>query len=202
MKACAAVARFAREPLRAALVIGLSVLAALTLLKLVDGAWRAEILRLERERAFAEVASVLDVAGKGGEGRIVRLDDPARMSAFLDLDPLAQVYALSAGTQTLAVAVVFTAREGYGGPFRLVVGVDSGLRITGVRVLEHVETPGIGSFIGKPADAWMRSLAGAGPAEVPVDAVAGATVTSEALVSAVEAVLAAASVHAGPWKTE
>ena len=74
---------------------------------------------------------------------------------------------------------------GYGGPIRLVVGVSQG-RILGVRVTAHQETPGLADFLREPERGWLALLKGrTGPEAVAVDAVTGATITSEAVTRAV-----------------
>ena len=72
--------------------------------------------------------------------------------------------------------------RGYGGAMTVLVGL-SGNRISGVAVAGHTETPGLGDFFDYDGGAWLGELATAYP--VPIDAVTGATITSDAIVLAV-----------------
>ena len=70
--------------------------------------------------------------------------------------------------------------RGYGGEFGIAVAVGANGRIVGVRVIDHQETPGFGDILEAPS-AWLESFAAG-----DVHAVTGATVTSEAVIQAVE----------------
>ncbi len=84
------------------------------------------------------------------------------------------------------VGYAFTAKEtGFNDIIRIMVGVDArGEVITGIEVLEHTETPGLGAriteteylaqFIGKTVDTSFAS-------KDSIDAITGATITSEAM---------------------
>ncbi|NIP13236.1 MAG: FMN-binding protein [Pseudomonadales bacterium] len=81
---------------------------------------------------------------------------------------------------------------GYGGPIRLVVGVSAG-RILGIRVTDHQETPGLADFLRRPERGWLAGFSGrARPEAMAVDALAGATITSEAVIQAVRRAMARA----------
>lgn len=70
--------------------------------------------------------------------------------------------------------------EGFGGPLKVSVTLD-GDKITAVTVTENTETPGIG---GPALTAIPEAIVKAGKADV--DAVSGATVTSNAIIAAVK----------------
>ncbi|MCY3838766.1 MAG: FMN-binding protein [Gammaproteobacteria bacterium] len=78
------------------------------------------------------------------------------------------------------LVVLRAAGSGYGGGFRLAVALDLDGTIQGVRVLEHAETPGFGDILNMPS-AWLDSFTTG-----DVHAVTGATITSEAVMAAVE----------------
>lgn len=74
--------------------------------------------------------------------------------------------------------------RGYGGDFRVAVAVRGDGAVAGVRVIEHRETPGFGDILESGLEsgaAWLESFR-AGKAH----AVTGATVTSTAVIAAVE----------------
>lgn len=84
--------------------------------------------------------------------------------------------------------VIGVAPQGYGGPIEMMVGISEDGKITGINIVNHSETPGLGAksddpkwqsqFNGKPADSPLELVKNkkAGPSEV--EALTGATVTS------------------------
>ncbi len=99
----------------------------------------------------------------------------------------------------LPVAAIYdtVTLSGYSGAIRLVVGIDTGGSITGVRVLEHRETPGLGDAIDIEKSDWitnfkMHSLETRSQTQWQVkkdggefDQFTGATITPRAVVNAV-----------------
>lgn len=61
-----------------------------------------------------------------------------------------------------AVAIVFTtiAPDGYNGTIKLLVGVDTLGKLTGVRVISHKETPGLGDKIDVRKSEWIGQFSG------------------------------------------
>jgi electron transport complex protein RnfG len=101
------------------------------------------------------------------------------------------------------VAAVLTpvAPDGYGGDIHLLVGIYADGTLAGVRVLKHMETPGLGDRIEADRSDWIlgfagKSLADPGPAGWAVkkdggvfDQFTGATITPRAVVKAVHKTL-------------
>lgn len=95
--------------------------------------------------------------------------------------------------------VVVTVEKGYGGALTVMTGVDLEGKVTGVNILSMSETPGLGAnatkasflqqFIGKIAGVSVTKNA---PAENEIKALTGATITSKAVTTAVEAAISAA----------
>lgn len=105
------------------------------------------------------------------------------------LRELAGVEARAAAAAAAEGDVLFCARglavlrgigRGYGGSFRLAAALGANGAVKGVRVIEHRETPGFGDILS-PGAAWLDSFR-TGEAH----AVTGATVTSTAVIAAVE----------------
>ncbi|HSP32630.1 MAG TPA: electron transport complex subunit RsxG [Halomonas sp.] len=100
-------------------------------------------------------------------------------------------------------AVIFpvVTRQGYNGEIRLLVGIDEQRRISGVRVTQHQETPGLGDDIERNRSDWITQFNGLGLASLPpggwavdkdgghFDAFTGATITPRAVVNAVHRAL-------------
>ncbi len=95
-----------------------------------------------------------------------------------------------------AGTVVATNAKGYGGPIALVIGVDTEKKVTGVRVLSHTETPGLGAKItGAP---FLAQFAGKTAAQLKLkkddpagglDAISAATISSRAVSETVRSVV-------------
>lgn len=106
---------------------------------------------------------------------------------------------LSVNTASLNGATVGYAVEsttnGFGGAIKMVVGFDAEGVVTGVKILEHGETPGLGSNMTKPGNALLGSFMGKNPRDMKlavkkdggdVDALTAATITSRAYVRGIE----------------
>ena len=74
-------------------------------------------------------------------------------------DPVS-VYRVFAGGSPVAALFVVEASGGFVGPIRLLVGIDSAGTVTGVRVLEHRETPGLGDRIDPDKSDWALQFTG------------------------------------------
>lgn len=100
---------------------------------------------------------------------------------------------------TLILPVV--APEGYSGPIRLIVGIDTSGEIKGVRVIKHKETPGLGDKIDLKKSDWILGFAGKSLLNTSTDQwnvkkdggkfdqLTGATITPRAIVKAVHQAL-------------
>lgn len=114
--------------------------------------------------------------------------------------------ARKAGVPTAMILEV-TAPDGYSGAIDMLVGVLADGRISGVRVVRHKETPGLGDYIEIAKSEWIRIFDGKSardPApeqwKVKKDGgafthTAGATVTPRAVVKAVGRAVAYAETH-------
>lgn len=107
------------------------------------------------------------------------------------------IYRVYSGEAPVAALFVVSARDGYAGAIRLLVGVGVDGTVTGVHVLAHRETPGLGDQIESGKSDWVmqfdgRSLADPASDEWKInrdggefDQLTGASVTSRAVVKAV-----------------
>lgn len=88
--------------------------------------------------------------------------------------------------------------KGYGGPLEMVVGIDKNGRLIGIKILNHNETPGLGANADEPAFADQfheknveKIVVTTTPPTVDneIQALSGATITSEAIASGVNRAL-------------
>ena len=110
-----------------------------------------------------------------------------------------QVVSARRGDEQLGWALTVTSSEGYGGDITVAMGVTPDGTLTGISVISQGETAGLGA---KCADDEFTSqfagitggvvsyVKGGATAQNEVDAISGATITTDAVVSAVNAGLA------------
>jgi len=108
-----------------------------------------------------------------------------------------------------SVAIKASDNEGFGGKIELIVGILMDGTITGYKVIQQNETPGLGSkvtepqfsnqFVGKNAYTDNLDLKKDGG---EIDAVTGATISSHAVVNAVKSAVAAYDKFAGVTHNE
>jgi len=102
------------------------------------------------------------------------------------------------GGKPAALVLDVVAPDGYAGPIRLLVSVDAGGRLLGVRVTAHKETPGLGDPIEASKSDWITRFTGRFLGDPPAgrwkvkrdggdfDQFASATVTPRAVIAAVQ----------------
>ena len=80
-----------------------------------------------------------------------------------------------------------TFNSGYAGQIEIIVGIDSEGTITGVRILQHSETPGLGAKAQEPEfyEQYSGMPGSSNMANYDINAITGATVTSNAVTGAV-----------------
>ncbi|MBQ2847610.1 MAG: RnfABCDGE type electron transport complex subunit G [Clostridia bacterium] len=113
-------------------------------------------------------------------------------------DGTSVVAALDESGSTIGHVVVNTTK-GYGGDISVMTGVDIDGKVTGVNILSHAETAGLGAKAAEQSfrDRFLGLVEGitvskdkAG--DNSIDAITGATITSRAVVDAVNAAIEAA----------
>ncbi len=94
---------------------------------------------------------------------------------------------------------VEVAPSGFGGAITMMVGVQSDGRVTGISIISHAETPGLGAVAAQNTDkgvAFRDQFIGLvegitiGSGENQIDSLSGATISSQAIVDGVNAALA------------
>lgn len=122
---------------------------------------------------------------------------PAKEELTLTLDgqPVHLFRARKAGN--VSAVALFAETRGYGGPIKLLLGIDANGVLSGVRVVSHTETPGLGDKIDLTKTQWIlgfdgKSLEKPGESHWKVkkdggdfDSFTGATITPRAVVKGV-----------------
>ena len=166
----------------------------------------------EQAARLAIVSQVLPAGGYDNDPSRAAVTLSAADGRRLGNDGPSQVYIARLGGRMVARVFEATAPNGYAGKIRLLVGVDARGAITGVRVVSHKETPGLGDYIDRAKSDWIdqfNGLALTRDSEWKVkkdggrfDAMAGATVSPRAVVGAVANTLrfvAAERAKPGQW---
>jgi electron transport complex protein RnfG len=111
------------------------------------------------------------------------------------------IYRLYSEDRPVAAVFIVSARGGYSGPIKLLVAVEYSGTLTGVQVLEHNETPGLGDLIEPSRSDWLKQFENASFEDPPrdrwtirrdggsFDQLTGASITPRAVVRAVKETL-------------
>lgn len=178
---------------------------------LVAGTWqmtRARIAANEQallEQSLAPALPGISFDGKVSESRLV-IPPPHGLPGP---DPVI-VYRVYRQGEPVAALVAVTARDGYAGPIRVLIGIGYDGRVTGVRILAHRETPGLGDRIEQGRSDWVYQFDGRSLDDPPLpawrlqrdggafDQLSGASITPRAVLKAVRETL----VYFGEHKDE
>ena len=127
------------------------------------------------------------------------LDLPA--TPELGLKSGARIYRARLQGAPAGVVLEAIAPDGYSGEIKLLIGIALDGTLTGVRVLAHKETPGLGDYIDLAHSDWIKNFDGLSLAKIPeagwkvkkdggqFDYMTGATITPRAVIKAVHKAL-------------
>lgn len=105
------------------------------------------------EQSLQPVLEGLEYDGKLSESTLV-IESPHDLPG----DEAVTVYRVYADDAPVAALFVVTAKDGFTGPIKLLVGIAANGEISGVRVLEHRETPGLGDLIETSKSDWIEQF--------------------------------------------
>ncbi len=150
-------------------------------------AWKSYQAVLPEAIEFEAVEQVSEVAGQ------------IYGSSFGRVTVNEAVEGLDAGGNTVGYAIAVTSAEGYEGNITISVGIASDGTINSISFTELKETPGKGmlaadpkfkdQFNGRSATALKLVGSGSSSADNEIDTISGATITSKAVINAVNAAL-------------
>ena len=178
----------------------LKVAGTLTVISLVVAALLGVVNMVTKDKIDAINAektnqALAAVAPEGAEFTPVELSDAA-VSAAAAYGTLDSMYEMSTGGYAMKIVA-----SGSQGSIEMIVGVDANKALTGVSVVNHSETGGIGTKVinndpnsaGTPVLDQFIGMSGAGSLVVgkTVTPISGATVTSKGITAGCNAALAA-----------
>lgn len=161
--------------------------------------------RIEAGRQRAAMEPVMEVMPLAYDNDL--LADRATLEG-LDQPLPATVYRARASGHPVGVVIAPVVARGYNAGIELAVGIAYDGVLTGVRIVRHRETPGLGDQVDQRQTRWADQFPGRSLADTPAeqwavtadggrfDAIAGATITPRGIVRAVHGVLE--RYHAGP----
>ncbi len=187
--------------LRQALLLAGLAVTAVVALTAIDRLTREPIARSRELATAATLRDLMPALATDPQPVVDAIPIPPQYWLGLGLTAAEHARRLWRGGRVLAVVVPTVAAHGYGGPIRLLVGIDRDGIVTGVRVVAERETPGIGDRIRAERSDWIRVFAGTSREAPPAaswrvrkeggtfDAIAGATISSRAVIGQVRRAL-------------
>ncbi len=144
------------------------------------------------EQSLAPALSGIFYEGGVSESRVV-IPPPHDLPG----SDAAIIYRVFADEEPVAALFVVTARDGFSGPIRILLGIEYDGTVTGVRILQHRETPGLGDRIESTRSDWVLQFDGRSMGDPVVtgwaikndggefDQLTGASVTPRAVIKAI-----------------
>jgi electron transport complex protein RnfG len=144
------------------------------------------------EQSLQPALSGLFFDGGVSESRLV-IEPPHELPG----NDAAVIYRVFAAGEPVAALLAVTARDGFSGPIRILVGVEYDGTVTGIRILQHRETPGLGDKIESARSDWVFQFDGRSMGDPVVtgwaitedggefDQLTGASITPRAVIKAV-----------------
>jgi len=171
-----------KDILKVALVLALVCVIAAVSLAAVNEVTQKEILRRSQE----ELKEALRAVFPGADAfQVMQLSLPKETESK-DFSIL-ELYQAFSGDKEIGY-VFKVASSGYGGPIVMLIGVSTkDNKITGIQILEHQETPGLGSNVAEPEFLGQfigKSITDPFKLNQDVKAITGATISSRAMVRA------------------
>ena len=184
---------------RSALTLGFLVLAGTALLSWVYNLAEPRIAEQERQQLLRQLEQVLPASAFNNAMHedYTEVEDPVAFPGR----QIVRIYRARLDDHPAAVVMKVSAPDGYNGTISLLVGVYENGEISGVRVLGHNETPGLGDGIELARSDWIldfdnKSLTDPSSSGWAVkrdggefDQFTGATITPRAIVRAVHRAL-------------
>lgn len=153
------------------------------------------IARQQELKIQKACAAVFDMAGSFEE--IIKEEPETGTSSDNSASGIGKVYrAISDDGILLGYVINCVTKEGYGGEIELMMGITLEGTLNGISILNISETPGLGmragevlvpQFTDRPAAVFTYTKKGASPDKNEIDAISGATITTNAVTNAVNA---------------
>jgi electron transport complex protein RnfG len=189
----------AKSSARTALILLLFAVAGTALL-----AYTFDITRgtIEHNEQVAKLALINQALPKGHYDNHLMQDTVSLApDTLLGTDEATTAYRARLAGKPAALVLEAVAPDGYSGKIKLLIAIRADGDISGVRVISHNETPGLGDYIDIARNAWIKNFDGTSLAKYndgdwkvkkdggKFDYMSGATITPRAVVKAVHKAL-------------
>ena len=183
-------------PIRTLLLVGIVAAGAAFMVSASHEFSKDRIAANERARLIASLNSVLDPTLRSHDLGTVRLN--VTDAELLGTEAPIDVFVAMEASTPAAIVFASVAPHGYNAAIRMLIGVSPTGALTGVRVVGHRETPGLGDAIEASKSRWIFQFDGLTLEMPPLpkwavdkddgefDTITGATVTSRAVVQGVK----------------
>lgn len=178
-------------------------LVAVLLLAVVNQVTRDPIAQAEidaRNAVYSQVLGGAEFKEIMSDEEIAENSEKALADAGITACEINHTMAAFDGDKKVGYVIAATSKSGYGGDIQVAVGIDAEGKITGFSVISHSETAGLGSkstepefagqFTGKSANEPIEFVKGGGATGQQIDAISGATITTNAVTEATNAAIA------------
>ena len=184
---------------RNAALLGLIAVLGTALLASIYALTADRIAEQQRRAVLVQLHQVLPASAYDNalQNDLIEVRDPE----FFKTDHPVQVYRARQGGRPAAAILNLVAPDGYNGDIRLLVAIYVDGTVSGVRVIEHRETPGLGDPIERQRSDWVTTFEGRSLHNTPgpawavkrdggvFDQLTGATISPRAVVGAVHRAL-------------
>lgn len=169
----------------------------LTMITLIAGILLGAVYKITKEPIAVQEEKESQEACQAVFSDADSFDTAYEMEADESLKAVEQVIpALDADGNTIGYVLKVTSNEGYGGDISFMLGIQSDRTVNGISILSISETAGLGmratepefyeQFSGKQVEQFAYTKSGA-QADNEIDALSGATITTNAITNGVNA---------------
>ena len=163
------------------------------------------IEKSEEEEKLRMISQI--VPAKTYDNDIMKDTSLLNADPLLGSDELTTIYRGRLKGQPSITVLQAYAPDGYGGRISLIVAVKNNGEISGVRVVSHKETPGLGDYVEYAKNSWINVFNGASLENLKekdwkvkkdggkFDYMAGATITPRAVIKAVHKAMQYYDIH-------
>lgn len=174
-----------REIIKLGLILFIITAIAASVLAVANNATSGIIAEVQEQENNKARQEVLPLAQS-----FVPLDEKEFEEIVLDNDKVKEIYMGNSGSGELTGYTIKTVSKGYGGEIEIITGISIDGKVTGMKVVSHSETPGLGANATKPEfqNQFLEKLTSpsiavvkSAPKENEIQAIAGATITSKSV---------------------
>lgn len=154
--------------------------------------------KIAEQAALANDQARRSVLSQAQEFTLLDGQEVSELLSKAEYDSIREVYVAKANGNIVGYAIK-TSPKGYGGEIEVMVGIDTEGTVTGIKVGNNSETPGLGQnatkpefqaqFTGKNWNEGVTVIKSGTPKDNEIVAIAGATITSNAVTNGVNQAL-------------